>query len=384
MPTISLCMIVKDEIERLPELLESVVENAVFDEIVIVDTGSTDGTLEVVEEWADVWEQVEWTGFSDARNRSIDLASGDFVFILDADDRVEDVESWKIIRGIVEREEDLEAIRVKIVNKLPEGQMAQGNWLWQIRLFKNVEGFRYKGKVHNQIEEPIYENARVRLAPVVVKANFKISHIGYALDQADSIKKYKTRFPLLLEEIDSRDNPRWREYFRFQYANALFMTRDVDEALWWIRQLDYKHLRKWNQFSASIMGFHGCCMVADYEGANEFAGKMLDIWPKEPISFVMKGLGLMAQAQWESALDFLETAIHMVDQELYEFRYNVDADHVCAAAGECAMAAGKLGEAKFLFQRHLAAFPENERVADLEKAIVKKDQTKLETLETAD
>ncbi len=83
--TLSLCMIVRDEEEMLPRCLAAV-KDAV-DEIIIVDTGSTDRTIEIAHSFgAQVIEQ-PWTGsFSDARNTSFDAATGDWMMYLDADE----------------------------------------------------------------------------------------------------------------------------------------------------------------------------------------------------------------------------------------------------------------------------------------------------------
>jgi cellulose synthase/poly-beta-1,6-N-acetylglucosamine synthase-like glycosyltransferase len=79
-PTISLCMMVKNEEKFLPQCLDSV-RNYV-DEIIIVDTGSTDRTVEIAEKYTDKiyfhpWEE----DFSKHRNQSISYATGDWIFI---------------------------------------------------------------------------------------------------------------------------------------------------------------------------------------------------------------------------------------------------------------------------------------------------------------
>ncbi|MGC8490861.1 MAG: glycosyltransferase family 2 protein [Syntrophobacteraceae bacterium] len=83
-PPLSLCMIVRDEIDCLERCLDSVKEIA--DEIVIVDTGSTDGTFELAKRHASRVAQIAWRDdFSYARNIAFDLASGDWILSLDAD-----------------------------------------------------------------------------------------------------------------------------------------------------------------------------------------------------------------------------------------------------------------------------------------------------------
>src|SRR5262249_39251249 len=84
---ISLCMIVKDEEEMLPECLASCADGV--DEMVIVDTGSSDRTIEIAESYGATVLHFPWNGsFSDARNHGIDAATGTHILWLDADERL--------------------------------------------------------------------------------------------------------------------------------------------------------------------------------------------------------------------------------------------------------------------------------------------------------
>ncbi len=82
---ISLCMIVKDEAERLPQCLESV--RPLVSELIVVDTGSTDETVAIAQSFGAKTYDFPWNhNFSDARNESLKYATGDWVLVLDADE----------------------------------------------------------------------------------------------------------------------------------------------------------------------------------------------------------------------------------------------------------------------------------------------------------
>src|SRR3954468_22822872 len=103
--TLSLCMIVKDEEEWLGRSLPAV--NPAVDEMIIVDTGSTDRTVEIAEEFGATVLHHEWTGdFSAARNVSLEAASGDWIIYLDADEVLveEDAERLRACTGRTWRE----------------------------------------------------------------------------------------------------------------------------------------------------------------------------------------------------------------------------------------------------------------------------------------
>ena len=85
MKEISLCMIVKDEQDVIERCLESVKD--VVDEIIIVDTGSTDKTKQIVSKYTDKIYDFEWVNdFAKARNYSFSKATKDYILWLDADD----------------------------------------------------------------------------------------------------------------------------------------------------------------------------------------------------------------------------------------------------------------------------------------------------------
>jgi glycosyltransferase involved in cell wall biosynthesis len=88
---VSLTMIVRDEEMNWPNCLASV--RGVFDEIIIVDTGSKDRTVEIAQSFGAKVFEFEWVdSFSAARNEALSHATGEYAFWLDADDVVEPVQ----------------------------------------------------------------------------------------------------------------------------------------------------------------------------------------------------------------------------------------------------------------------------------------------------
>jgi len=82
---LSVILITKNEAERLPRCLESV--RGLADEIVVLDSGSSDATLEIARRYTDqVHSSADWPGFGPQKNRALDYATGDWVLSLDADE----------------------------------------------------------------------------------------------------------------------------------------------------------------------------------------------------------------------------------------------------------------------------------------------------------
>jgi len=97
MVTFSLCMIVKDEEPVLARCIQSV--HGIFDEIIIVDTGSTDNTKQIARQFTKRIYNFEWVDdFAKARNFSFSKSTKDFIMWLDADDIITDENREKILQ----------------------------------------------------------------------------------------------------------------------------------------------------------------------------------------------------------------------------------------------------------------------------------------------
>jgi len=185
-------MIVKNEQEMLPRCLASI--GAVMDEIIVVDTGSSDRTIEIAEEFGCRVYQVPWTGdFSAARNESLTHAEHDWIFIIDADEELPAGESSKL-RGAMERP-DADIISLTVLNKSPEtGRVS--SVLPSVRLFRRRLNLRYEGIVHNRLSLP--PNVPV------VRSDISLFHYGYDLDP-EKLKEKQRRSCALLEKQLERD-----------------------------------------------------------------------------------------------------------------------------------------------------------------------------------
>src|SRR5262249_36009081 len=145
----SLCLIVKDEEHNLPACLASV--TGLFDEIVVVDTGSRDRTRELARDQGARVVEVPWVDdFAAALNGCLDHATGDFIFWLDADDRL-DGENREKLRALLAglRHEDV-AYALKCLC-VARDESDSGTVVDHVRLFPRRPGLRWEHRVHEQI-----------------------------------------------------------------------------------------------------------------------------------------------------------------------------------------------------------------------------------------
>jgi len=150
---LSVCIIVKDELNTLPGCVESI--RAAVDEIVIVDTGSTDGTKELAQNLADVFDEFQWEDpkgdgsgfdFSKARNHAIGLATGDWILSIDADEKLAP-ESVEPLRKVCEDCPSHYQLLLPIMRMVEEGRVIQ-QFLVE-RLFR--KGWTFDLPMHNVI-----------------------------------------------------------------------------------------------------------------------------------------------------------------------------------------------------------------------------------------
>jgi glycosyltransferase involved in cell wall biosynthesis len=146
-PTLSLCMIVKNEEKFLPMCLESVKDYV--DEIIIVDTGSTDKTVEIAGKYgAKIYNHPWENSFSKARNYSLKYATCDWILILDADEEIDKEDTHKL-KDVI-KENGVDIIHLHVFNRTIEGRNVSIHNSG--RLFKNHLGFCYEGIVHNVLK----------------------------------------------------------------------------------------------------------------------------------------------------------------------------------------------------------------------------------------
>ena len=197
---VSLCLIVRDEAENLPGCLGGLRE--LFHEVIVVDTGSTDATKEVAAALgARVFDFPWQDSFSAARNESLRHATGDWVFWMDADDRL-DGTNRRRLRELLAALGDENAAYVMKCRCLPGRPGGTVTVVDHVRLFRNDAHVRWTYRVHEQILPALRAaGADVRWAGVCV------DHLGYA-DPALRRKKLGRDLRLLrLEVAEQPDDP---------------------------------------------------------------------------------------------------------------------------------------------------------------------------------
>ena len=219
--TLSLCMIVKDEEEMLPRCLAAVAP--AVDEIVVVDTGSSDRTVEIAESFGARVIHFEWTGdFAAARNVSFDAATCDWVMYLDADEVLlsDDAPALRALTGRVWREA-FYLVETNFTGDLENRTTITHNAL---RVFRNRPEYRFEGRIHEQLAHNLPRSVPERIEATQVR----VEHYGYLGVVRDAKDKSKRNLELLERQAaEGDDSP----FLHYNLGSEYLAVEDVHEAL---------------------------------------------------------------------------------------------------------------------------------------------------------
>lgn len=198
--TMSLCMIVRDEEEMLPRCLEAVKDGV--DEIVIVDTGSRDRTVEIARSYGAKVLFHEWTGdFAEARNIGLNAATGDWLLWLDADEVfvADDARRLRALCGKTWRE----CFRVDIIHHLGDADDGDRAMHSSWRIARNRPEYRFQGRIHEQIGQTF---PGFLLDERFEHTDLRLDHFGYLGAVRADRGKSDRNLKLILSQLEEGDD----------------------------------------------------------------------------------------------------------------------------------------------------------------------------------
>ena len=176
---LSLCMIVRDEAGMLPDFLRSV--DGLWDELVVVDTGSVDSTVEILQQaGATVTHRLWDDDFSAARNAGLERATGEWVAFFDADERLSPELHAQIRELVSDASSDVGAATVVMQNRHPSGHVHSAPLL---RIFRNDPQVRFVHRIHEDISASVAAHLS-RTNRRLEALSGTVDHLGYVREVA--------------------------------------------------------------------------------------------------------------------------------------------------------------------------------------------------------
>ncbi len=209
MVSISVCMIVKNEEAVLERCLDSL--QGLYEELIIVDTGSTDKTKEIAARYTDKIYDFNWINdFAAARNFAFSKATMEYIYSADADEKLEEIDRKKFLQLKQVLLPEIEIVEMIYVN--PEDCNAVYNFAKEPRpkLFKRLREFRWIDPVHET----------VALDPLVYSSDIEIMHLPQTLHSSRD-------FAVMERELNR--SGRLSERLYSMYAKELFISGEVSD-----------------------------------------------------------------------------------------------------------------------------------------------------------
>ncbi len=308
---ISQCMIVKNEEKNIERALSWGRE--IMWEQIVVDTGSTDRTIEIAKDLGAKVYSFPWTDdFSAAKNHAIEIAKGDWICFLDADEYMMSEDARKLKELLDGLEKDaFDGISTGWQQLNGEGKIfASGT---QIRFFRNQSDIRYRRRIHEQLESLSGRDLKVGDAV----AAFSIFHTGYQGEGETKNTKSSRNRRLILEEL--KEHPEDSEMMGYMGDECLD-DGERDEAEQWYRhgvehmpieigEGDQRSAVTYTRLLTILTEKEGCV----WEDAEEIYQKAVKHLPKEADFDYIAGRYFAASGQASRAVDHLEAALEKLN-----------------------------------------------------------------------
>jgi glycosyltransferase involved in cell wall biosynthesis len=184
-------MIVKNEESCLERCLKSLVP--VADEIIVVDTGSSDRTKEIAGRFTDRIYDFAWTGsFSDARNYSFSLAECDYIYCADADEELDEENIKKFIQLKSTLLPEIEIVQMYYCNQLENNTIYNFDRELRPKLYKRIRSFIWNEPIHEQVLlNPVIYDSEIEIIhrPASVHAGRDLARFEKMINDGETISK---------------------------------------------------------------------------------------------------------------------------------------------------------------------------------------------------
>jgi len=334
---ISVCIIAKNEEKYIAECLQRL---STYDwEIVVVDTGSTDNTVEIAKSYTPNVYHFDWVNdFSAARNYSISIATNDYILVVDCDEYLEsDDNTYALLAklptllkpfqvGMIDRF-SITADSIKStdsVSTLIHEPIA--------RIF-HQKHVHYQGSIHEQLVS--MDGKALAFVPIPLCFN----HVGYSTIDIKKVKAFRNITMLEAELAKNGTNP----YILFQLGQSYFGLNDYIQALPYFEKALELDVNEQEDYVQTLVESYGYCLLnlKQYSKALELEG-IYDIFSKHADFVFLMGLIYMNNGLFEQAIEeFLKAttiSAYSVDGvNSYKALYNVGVIYECLGNKQQAM-----------------------------------------------
>ncbi len=291
-------MIVKNEAANLAKILNDI--HKIVDELVVVDTGSNDGTVEIARSYGAIIGHFEWCdNFSAARNASIELATTDYLLWLDADDRIEAPDQKKLEK--LKQRLPLNRNRAFMLRISCDTSGDCNTSSYQLRIFPRLETVRFEGRVHEQIWPSLKA-----IGVEQIKAEITIRHTGYG-NESIRIEKARRNLDILNAAIAAEPQGTTLSMY-FHLAMSQFALGHYEETIAVINQIREKaHAENWFKY-CFILSSDSYIHLGRLDEALREVTTAIEAYPESGLLQYSRGVIALQMGRFDLAIDAFETA----------------------------------------------------------------------------
>lgn len=348
-------MIVKDEEPWIARCLSSMREGV--DEIIVVDTGSSDRTMDIAHGLGAKILQYPWKGdFAETRNYSLSHAIGEWILWMDADEELAVGDALKLRMVSALQDHKLASLETIHFNGTFRPQADEAYRLAQCRLFRNGEGVHFTGAIHEQLSWPGTYTRENISTPFQLPV--RLFHYGY-LQSVTSLKsKHERNLKLLQQSI--ADNPNPDPWSLYHIASEY---QRVGKYALAFQQVNLAISASLGQVKLPPSLFYKLkygCLVAMGSFKEGWPGinKAISLYPDYVDLHLYKGCILMHTRQVEAAISAFEHCLTLGENALhYMVLKGAGTFYPCYYMGNCYEMCGMPGEARVWYRRALEYSP---------------------------
>lgn len=213
------CLIVKNEEETVERCIKSILP--IIDELIIVDTGSTDRTIEIVRKYTNHIHFYQWNdNFAEVRNFAISKATKEWIIFPDADEYFNDKSQKNILNTIKKVNRSADALMVSGYNINPVTNEIKEKFN-VIRIFRNKQNIKYTGRIHEYLKKT------GNFVVVDCTDNINFYHTGYNIEVVRSKNKNDRNINLLLKDLEENENNGNAHYYLSQQYMGMLLFEKV-------------------------------------------------------------------------------------------------------------------------------------------------------------
>ncbi|NLM74439.1 MAG: glycosyltransferase [Clostridiaceae bacterium] len=303
---ISTCLIVKNEADNIARCLDSV--KTISDEIIVVDTGSTDNTVEIARSFGARVYFYEWdNNFSNAKNFALDKATGDWIIFLDADEYFDSDTPKNLLQMLkrINNDKDHDAVLFKMCHT--EGYNGRIISVTPtVRAFRGLNKIRFFGSVH---EQPLNKDNTLYAANMTDYDSLVVYHTGYSSVLLP--EKVNRNLEILKNEIVNNNIT----HFTYYYMSSLYNNLNNPEEC-----IKYALLAlKEPGFEKTILAYQPYVFIIDnmlklktkykFEEIEKYINEAIGRFPTHPEIWYVTGNVRKEQGDYTDAIESYQKAL---------------------------------------------------------------------------